>query len=169
MKQNVFRSAVATLAVALVSIGACDRSPVDPPGHAALGTVAIIDRAAVPQAVLATWTHNGGWQPTTLGSVSHAAEDHRTRKVLGVRMWTQGGQEIQLVEDGEYEARYGVHADPQNVVDMASANERFHGDHVYVFGYNEERRTGTAQLVFVLWHDGHSDGQTDPIGLTFTD
>jgi hypothetical protein len=169
MKQKIFRGAAGALALSLVSLAACERSVVDPPGHRSLGTVAIYDRGASPQQLLATWTHLDGWQPATLGEVSHATEATRTRIVLGVRMWTQGGDEIQLVEDGEYEARYMVHADPDNVVDMDSANERFHGDHVYVFGYHAEGRTGTAQLVFQLWHDGHSDGDTDPISLTFAD
>jgi hypothetical protein len=169
MKQRIFRGTAAVMTVALVAVAACDRSPVDPPGHDQLGTLVITDRGTVPQVVLATWTHDGGWDRDVLTTVSHAAEANRTRISLGVRMWFQSGEEVQLSEDGEYGARYGVSADPANVVDMNEALDLFHGDHVHVYGHHIEGRTGTAQLVFVLWHDGHNDGETHPIGLTFTD
>lgn len=167
MKQNVLRTAAAALAVTLASVAACDRSPVEQV-HPGIGTVAITDRGAVPQVVLATWTHDGGWDRDILATVSHAAEGDRTRIVLGVRMWNRADEEYQLVEGGEYEARYGVVSDPASVVDMDPSRELFHGDHVYVYGHHADGRTGTAELRFVLWHDGHSDGETDPVGLTFT-
>lgn len=169
MRTEFVRSAMGLVVAATLGLAACDRSAVEPPGHERLGTVAITDRSASPQVVLATWTHTGGWDRTSLGTFSHAAEPDRTRKVLGVRMWTRGGDEIQLVEGGEYEARYFVDADPQTVVDMDPSRELFHGDHVYVFGYHQEGRTGTAQIGFSLWHDGHSDDDTDAIGLVITD
>jgi hypothetical protein len=169
MTRSALRSAAAMVAVSSLAVAACDRSAVDPPGHQALGTVTITDRTAVPQVVLATWTHQSGWDRDLLTTVSHATDPNRTRIVLGVRMWTQGGEEIQLVEGGEYEARYEVTADPANVVDMDPGAELFHGDHVYVYGHHVEGRTGTAQLRFLLWHDDHPDGQTDAIALTFTD
>jgi hypothetical protein len=158
-----------TLLLTMAGLAACDRSTVEPPGHALLGTVEILDRSTTPQTVLATWTHDGGWDRTILTTLSHGAEEHRTRVSLGARMFTRGGDALQLVEGGEYEVRYGVAADPDNVIDMDESLDRFHGDHVYIFGYHEEGRTGTAQVVFALWHDGHSDGETDPIGVTVTD
>jgi hypothetical protein len=167
MKRNLFRLSTILLLGATATV-ACDRSPVDPPGHELLGTVAILDRSAVPQVVLATWTFNGGWDRDVLKIISHADEQDRTRASLGVRMWTRGGEEIELTRDGEYGARYGVAADPNNVVNMDESLGLFHGDHVHVYGFHEEARTGTATLVFVLWHDGHSDGETDPIGVTFS-
>jgi hypothetical protein len=169
MKHRILRSTVtAAAAVALMSLAGCDRSPVEPPGHRSLGTVALYDLVNASHVAAATWTHTGGWQGT-LAPVSHAAEADRTRAVFGVRMWTQGGEEIQLSESGEYSARYRVDSDPANVVNMTSAFDRYHGDHVYVFGYHQEGRTGTAQLIFQLFHDGHSDGDTDAIAITFVD
>jgi hypothetical protein len=101
--------------------------------------------------------------------MSHDAEDHRTRVSLGARMFTRGGEQIELASDGEYSVRYGVASDPNNVINMDQALGLFHGDHVHIYGFNEERRTGTAQIVFALWHDGHSDGETDPIGVIVMD
>jgi hypothetical protein len=166
MTRKYARGLTLALLGTVLALAGCDRDPVDPPGHALLGTVAVLDRTATPQVVLATWTHDGGWDRDVLGTLSHGAEQDRTRMVLGVRMWTQSGAEIQLVEDGEYEARYYVDSDPDGVIDMDSDQERFHGDHVYVFGHHPEGLTGTAWLRFVLWHDGHGDGETDSIGLT---
>jgi hypothetical protein len=169
MSRRFIRVLAGTVAAGTLMVAGCDRSPVDPPGHSALGTVVIVDRTAIPQVPLATWTHTDGWDRTELTTLSHAAEPDRTRISLGVRMWTQGGQEILLVEGGEYEARYGVTADPDGVIDTDPALDLFHGDHLHVYGFHEEGRTGTAELVFVLWHDGHSDGQTTGIDLTITD
>jgi hypothetical protein len=156
------------LAVAVLGTTACDRSPVDPPGHAALGTVEILNRATTPHSVLATWTHGNGWDRDVLMTLSHAAEDHRTRVSLGARMFTRGGDPIELVSGGEYSVRYGVASDPNNIINMDTSLGLFHGDHVHIYGFNDTRPTGTAQLVFALWHDGHSDGETDPIGITIT-
>lgn len=168
MKQSR-RIATGVLAIAVAGVAACDRDPVDPPGHALLGTVEILNRATTPHSVLATWTWDGGWNQDILTTMSHAAEDHRTRVSLGARMFTRGGDAIELTEDGEYSVRYGVATDPANVINMNEALGLFHGDHVHIYGFNDEARTGTAQIVFALWHDGHSDGETDPIGVTVTD
>jgi hypothetical protein len=157
------------MALAVAGAAACDRSPVDPPGHALLGTVEILDRSTTPHTVLATWTHPAGWDTGVLTTMSHAAEGHRTRVSLGARMLTRGGDAIVLTQDGEFSVRYGVASDPGNVINMDESLGLFHGDHVHIYGFNAEGRTGTAQLVFALWHDGHSDGETDPIGITVTD
>jgi hypothetical protein len=164
-------STVALFAGLSVAVAACDRSTVEPPGHALLGTVEILDRSTVPHTTLAIWTHEQGWDEDVLITVSHATEPDRTRASLGVRMWNQGGSEITLAEDGEYSARYGIPpgGDPDDVIDMNPALGLFHGDHVHIYGYHEEGRTGTAQVVFALWHDGHSDGDTTPINVVITD
>jgi hypothetical protein len=154
----------ALLALAVAGAAGCDRSPVDPPGHDRLGKVEILDRSVVPNVVIATWTYPDGWAENLLTTLSHSTEEDRTRVSLGVRMYTRGGQEFALVEDGEYEARYGV-SDPDNVINMDPALGLFHGDHVHIYGYHQEGRTGTAQITFALWHDDHDDGTTHPIAI----
>jgi hypothetical protein len=167
MTQRSSSIAAAVLAVAIMGVTACGRSPVDPPGHHLLGTVVIIDRPVTPRQDIATWTHDGGWDTDVLMTLSHAAETNRTRTSLRARMFTRGGDEIELT--GQHSLRYGVAADPDDVLDMDEALGLFHGDHVHIYGHHEEGRTGTAQIVFALWHVDHSDGETDPIGLTITD
>jgi hypothetical protein len=168
---NYTRRRLGLLAVipALALATACDRSPTDPIGHNELGQVVILDRSTVPHTPIATWNHATGWDRTDLMTVSHATEANRTRVSLGAQMFTRGGQAITLSSDGEYSVRYGVSADPNSVVDMNVGAELFHGDHVHIYGHHVEGRTGTADLVFALWHVDHSDGETTPIRITFTD
>jgi hypothetical protein len=162
-----FRSLALAAIVPTLVLAGCDRSPTAVDDHQALDRVVILDRSTVPHTPLATWTHSGGWNVQNLVNVSHAAEANRTRVSLGAQMFTRGGEQIALTRDGEYGVRYGVASDSGNVVDMNVAAELFHGDHVHIYGFNTERRTGTAQLVFALWHGDHSDGETTPIGITF--
>jgi hypothetical protein len=164
MRKTV-RFAAAILGVSVLAAG-CDRGVVDPPGHHDLETVQILNHQT--EELLATWTHDGGWDTTVLTSLSHADEANRTRLVLRARMWTEDGDEISLTEGGEYSVQYQIAegGDPTGIIDMDVA-DLFHGNHVYVYAH--EDRTGTAQLEFHLYHGGHSDGATDPIGLTVTD
>jgi hypothetical protein len=150
-------------------LAACDRSPTEPPDHHQLGTVVILDRATTPRTVLATWTHTGGWDRQDLMTISHSTEANRTRVSLGAQMFTRGGEEITLSSAGEYSLRYGVHADPAGVIDMNVAASLFHGDHIHLYGFHLERRTGTAEVVFALWHGDHDDGVTSPIRVNFVD
>jgi hypothetical protein len=164
------RFAAAVLGVSVLAAG-CDRGVVDPPGHELLGTVHILDRSTVPHSTIATWTHDGGWDTDVLVTMSHAADTNQTRVSLGARMWTRGGSEITLTEDGEYSVRYGIPAngDPDNVLNMDTSLGLFHGDHVHIYGHHTEGRTGEASIIFALWHDDHSDGETDPITVVVTD
>jgi hypothetical protein len=168
MNRATRRLALAALAPAAL-LTACDRSPVDAPDHSQLGQVIILDRSTVPHTPLATWTHNTGWNTQNLMTVSHATEDHRTRVSLGARMFTRGGDEITLSSTGEYSLRYGVQSDPAGVIDLDVAADLFHGDHVHIYGHHANRRTGTAEILFALWHGDHDDGLTTPIRITFTD
>jgi hypothetical protein len=167
------RTAAVLVATLLAGVTACDRSPVEPPGHRELGRVEIYNRATTPNTLLATWTHRddgmNGWDRNVLMTLSHGAEATRTRAVLGVRMFTRGGNEITLSETGQYSVRYGVASDPDNIINMDAALDQFHGDHVYVYGFHQEARTGTAPLVFALWHGDHDDGETDAIGFTIAE
>jgi hypothetical protein len=164
------RFAAAVLGVSVIAAG-CDRGVVDPPGHQLLGTVEILDRSTVPHSTIATWIHDSGWDTDVLVTMSHAADTNQTRVSLGARMWTRGGSEITLTEDGEYSVRYGIPAngDPDNVLNMDTSLGLFHGDHVHIYGHHTEGRTGEASIIFALWHDDHSDGETDPITVVVTD
>jgi hypothetical protein len=161
---------LALAALAPIALAACDsRLPTEAHDHHQLGQVVILDRSTLPHTVLATWTHAGGWDRQNLMDISHAAEETRTRVSLGARMYTRGGEEITLSRDGEYSFRYGVHADPSGLIDMDVTADIFHGDHVHLYGRNDTRPTGTAQIIFALWHGDHDDGVTTPISVTFVD
>lgn len=162
--KNFARAGIAVLGLSVVA--ACDRGVVEPPDHSELETVQILNHQTGE--LLATWTHDDGWTTEVPLTLSHADEAERTRLVLRARMWTEDGDEITLTEGGEYSVRYDIAAagDPAGVIDMDVA-DLFHGNHVYVYAH--EDRTGTAQLVFHLWHGGHPDGTTNPIALTVTD
>jgi hypothetical protein len=169
MKQKFRGLILGALIPASVLATACERSPVDLPGHNELGQVIVLDRSTVPHTPLATWSHTGGWDRSELVTISHATEPNRTRVSLGVQMLTRGGEPITLSRDGEYSVQYGVSADPNNVVNMNVAAELFHGDHIHIYGHHDERRTGSADIVFALWHVDHADGQTTPIRIRFTE
>jgi hypothetical protein len=164
---RTLRTFTLALAAPLLALAACERSPTGVDDHAALGQVVILDRSTVPHTPIATWNHATGWDRATLTQVSHAAEANRTRVSLGAQIFTRGGEQVELTRDGEYSVRYGVASDLSGVVDMNRTEELFHGDHVHIYGRNDTRATGTAQIVFALWHIDHSDGETAPIGITF--
>jgi hypothetical protein len=167
MNNRTLRSLVLVALAPLLALAACEHSPTGTDDHAALGRVVILDRSTVPHTPIATWNHATGWDRATLMQVSHAAEANRTRVSLGVQVFTRGGEQIGLTGEGEYSVRYGVATDPAGVVDMNRTEALFHGDHVHIYGRNDTRATGTAQIVFALWHIDHSDGETAPVGITF--
>jgi len=118
---------------------------------------------------LATWTEENGWDTDALP----ALEEGGDFSGWTVRMFAEDGDEIELEEGGEFEARYAVDSEaPQDViyfdssgeVELAdgSEGELFHGDHVHVYPQN----AGTTQLRFLLWHDNHADAETALIDLT---
>jgi hypothetical protein len=164
------RFAAVVLGVSVIAAG-CDRGVVDPPGHQLLGTVEILDRSTVPHSTIATWTHDGGWDTDVLATMTYDPNATRTRVSLGARMWTRGGSELTLTEDGEYSVRYGIAAngDPDDVINMDTSLGLFHGDHVHIYGHHLPGRTGQADIIFALWHDDHADGETDPITVVVTD
>lgn len=168
MARRARRARRVAIGVAVLALGAgCDRSPVDPADHDELGMVEIVDNDT--DQVLATWTHDDGWDAAVLTTLSHAAEAQHTRAWLGIRMWTEDGAPIVLSLDGEYSARYRVHSDPGGVLDTSASLDLFQGDSVYLYGRHSEGLTGTAQIAFQLFHGTHSDGDTDPIAVVITD
>lgn len=154
---------------ALAVTAACDRDSVGPDDHESLGTVEIIDRSIEQRTVIATWTHDGGWDQQSLPELSQSAEDNRTRVSLGVDMFNRGDEEIALSRDGEFSARWSLAEDAPTgiVVTDDSAGDRFHGDHIHI--YADGNATGMTEIEFILWHDGHADARTTPIGFTVTD
>ncbi len=86
---------------------------------------------------------------------------------------------------GEYEGRYTVVGNQTNVIawppqahPMSQTGSRqfvdrpdgeglagiFHCDHIHIY----PNEAGTVDLRFLLWHDDHDDGRTDPITLRVT-
>ncbi len=170
MRSSILRGVgAAALAGTLVFTAACERH--DHGGHAVVSEITILDRSTTPHSPIATWTPDGGWNQTNLVTMSHSADAGRTRVSLGAQVLDGGGHEIPLTRDGEYGIRYGVASDPNGVIDLDTTDPDFyfHGDHVHIYSDNDARLTGSAQIVFALWHDDHSDAETDPITVTVTD
>lgn len=121
--------------------------------------------------VVAIWTDEDGWNVDALPPLQLDGE----YGVWTVRMFTEDGDEIELEEGGEYEARYDVDDDaPQDVIYFDDSGEveidgqeeeLFHGDHIHVY----PQRADTTHIRILLWHDNHSDGDTDFIDLVVED
>jgi len=143
--------------VSLTALAGCDRNPLDQ-SHGLLGKVEIIDRAITGRPVVATWTHDGGWQGT-LPQISLSAAQPRIS--LGARMYTRDGTE-RTFDTGEYSVRYYVPANaPQGILNTDQGLGLFHGDHVHIYGQG----VGETQVRFVLWHGSHDDGETASIAI----
>lgn len=163
---------------ALLFVGACDTfSSADDDDHDDeehhdddLARVQLETRDGTDE-VVAVWTDDDGWDVDALPAID-VNGDHA---VWTVRMFVEDGDEIELVEGGEFEARYAVDGDaPQDVIyfdasgDMEVDGEElelFHGDHVHVYPQN----VGTTRIRFLLWHDNHSDDDTAFIDLVVED
>jgi len=139
--------------VALVA--ACDRSPVDPGADHSLGRVEIIDRGQTARPVVATWTPAAGWSGE-IPAISMSSE--RQRISIGARIFNAAGEERELSRTGEYSVRWSLapNAPTGIVVNDDSRGDRFHGDHIHIYG----AAAGTTQVQFVLWHIDHADGAT---------
>jgi hypothetical protein len=161
MKQFARKMVLLAVAPIVTLIAACDRHPTDHDhDHHTLGRVEIIDRGQTGRPVVATWTPAGGWQGS-LPDISLASE--RQRISLGARIFSADNTERPLTRDGEYSVRWGMPmgAPAGIVVNNDSRGERFHGDHIHIYG----QAAGTTQVIFELWHIDHSDGATAPINL----
>jgi hypothetical protein len=143
-----------------ISMAACDRHPHDPGTTHSLGRVEIIDRSQDERPVVASWTAAGGWQGT-LPDISLATTPGRIS--LDARIHDANNQERELSADGEYSVQWTLapNAPLGVVVNDDSRGNRYHGDHVHVYG----QAPGTTRIQFVLWHMDHSDGATPPIDI----
>jgi hypothetical protein len=156
MFKKAFKAGVlAASFVSLTALTACDRHPTDG-GHPLLGKVEILDRSQTGRPVIATWTHDGGWEGS-IPQISLSADPPRIS--LGARMYSRDGTERPF-DTGEYSVRYYVPSNaPQGILNMNQALGLFHGDHVHLYGQSP----GETQVRFVLWHINHDDGETGSI------
>lgn len=151
--------------VPLVALfAACDRHPHEPNGHDDLHRVEIIDRGQTESPVVATWTAATGWQGT-LPSISLSTPTQRAS--LGARIYDDDNQQLTLTEGGENSIRWALapNAPAGVIVTDDSRGQRFHGDHVHIYG----QAAGTTRIQFLLWHFDHADGATDPIEIRVVD
>jgi len=148
-------------AIPLVAgIAACDRHPHDPSVDHSLGRVEIIDRGQTERPVVATWTPATGWTGA-LPNISMSTTNQRIS--LGANIFDASGAQRPLSEEGAYSVRWSLapNATPGIVVNDDTRGERFHGDHIHIYG----QAVGATTIQFVLWHVDHADGETDPVEI----
>jgi hypothetical protein len=163
MKQYGRKLACLTVAALFAVTAACDRTPTGGADHT-LGRVDIIDRGLTDRPVVASWTPTQGWTGA-LPSIVMSTE--RQRVSLGVRMYSADGTERELSRTGEYSARWSLapNAATGIIVNDDSRGDRFHGDHIHIYG----NAVGTTQIQFLLWHGDHADGATASIPIAVVD
>jgi hypothetical protein len=146
---------------ALLVVPACDRDDVD--DHDDMHALEVVDRTVSGQPTVATWTLAGGWEGEL--PVLDISDDPNARLSLGLRAFDPDGDQLTLVEGGEFFMQYWLAPDaPEGVVDL-DRDGLFHGDHVHVYG----EAAGTTQIRFELWHVDHEERATGPISLTVVD
>jgi hypothetical protein len=160
MKQLTRKMFILALAPLMTVVAACDRHPTDAHDDHSLGRVEIIDRGQTARPVVATWTPAAGWQGT-LPDISLSSTQQRIS--LGARIFSADNQERQLSRDGEYSVRWSLapNAATGIVVNDDTRGDRFHGDHIHIYG----QAAGITPIQFVLWHIDHADGATAPINI----
>ncbi len=159
MHSRITRLFGTTLALsALLLLPACDRDNQDD-GHGEMEMLQVLDRGQTSQPVVATWTHDGGWEGA-LPSVSLSSSSQRI--VLGFRAYDEEGHEITLSETGDDSIRFGLAAGATQGIIRTDLEDIFHGDHVYIHG----QAAGSTQIQFHLWHDDHADQSTTAISIT---
>ncbi len=162
MFSMTFRSIMLIVLPAFLIIAGCDRSTDPDNGHVDdMEVVNIIDRTQTARPVIATWTHDDGWDVEVLYELSKSAEEDRTRVSLGVDVYNSLNEKLELCEGCEYEIRYWtVLGATEGIIDLSLDEEiLFHGDHVHIYGLEE----GETQIEFILWHGDHADAATTPV------
>ncbi len=162
MKSNEFLTGLFLLIFTFLFFAGCDRSTEPDNGHVDdMETVNIIDRTVTARPVIATWTHDDGWDTNVLYELSKSAEEERTRVSLGIEVYNSHGEQLELCEGCEYEARYWISQNaPTDVIDLSLDEDiLFHGDHVHIYGLE----VGETMIEFILWHGDHADAATTPV------
>jgi hypothetical protein len=157
MKPFTRKLSLLSLLFTTAALAACDRNPSGLDDHT-LGRVEIIDRGLTERPVVATWTPAAGWTGT-IPAISMASE--RQRVSLGVRIFNTAGEERPLQRDGEYTVRWALAPNAPSGVIVAddSRGDRFHGDHIHIYG----QAPGTTRIQIILWHFDHADGESGPV------
>jgi hypothetical protein len=155
------------LIMTIIFVAGCERSTDHDNGHIDdMEVVHIIDRTLTARPVIATWTHDDGWDVDVLYELSMSAEEHRTRVSLGVEVYNSLDQKLELCEGCENEIRYWLATGAQTgIIDLSDEDILFHGDHVHIYGL----ATGETRIEFILWHDDHADAATTPVSIRVTE
>jgi len=153
------RLVLGAIVIVAALTASCERIPSGPGGDHSLGRVEITDRGQAERPVVATWTTADGWTGS-LPAISLASVNQRVS--LGARVYDGSGQERALSQ-GEYSVRWALapNAPVGVVVNDDSRGDRFHGDHIHIYG----QAPGTTRIQLVLWHADHADGATPPIEI----
>ncbi len=123
-----------------------------------MDVVDIRNRGETDNPVVATWEYGEGWD----GEIPDIDFAENGRHSLGVDIYDSEGVLLHE-ESSEWSGRFYVPGDAdEGVVNTELGDDdMFHGDHVHVYGLEE----GSTELVFVLWHEDHSEAETSPIAL----
>lgn len=149
-KRWVWMASLPTLAL----LSACDRSPTDLDDHGEPVGMELLDQAT---GVRLAWTHGTGASINWDGGLPHL--DEGDEMAVAARFLDAEGREIPL--GGEFEVRATLAPGaPAGVVALAN-----HGDHVDIEGLEG----GETQLIFQLFHGGHSDWDSPPIAVEVHD
>jgi hypothetical protein len=160
MKQKTNRYGMVLITAVSLMLTGCDRSTDPDNGHVdEMEVVHIIDRTQTAQPVIATWTHDDGWDLDVLYTLS-LSDDTRPYLSLGVEVYDSHGDQLELCESCEYEIRYWLARDAATgIIDLSDEESLFHGDHVHIYGL----QPGETEIEFILWHNNHADAATTPI------
>jgi hypothetical protein len=131
----------------------CERST-DHDHHMDMEKVILLDRTQSIRTVVATWTHDDGWDISTLPPITVGGD----RLELDVEVYDDH-DELLLLDGSEYYIQYSLAEGAQAGVIDIGRNDLFHGSYVYIYPLV----VGTTQVEFALWHANHPDAYTSPI------
>jgi hypothetical protein len=134
----------------------CERS-IDPDDHEDMEKVILLDRTQSTRTILATWTHDDGWDISMLPPLAVGGG----RMELDIEVYNDH-DEILLLDGSEYYIQYSISDGAAAGVIDVTRNDLFHGSYVYIYPL----AIGTTQVEFALWHANHPDAYTSPITVS---